>query len=374
MQLALVHDYLIQMGGAERVVAAMHRAFPHAPIYTSAVDRGRLLSDFELAEIRSSWMQRLPGIRQHFKKFFPLYPAAFRSFPPIEADCVWISASTFAKCIRTAPRVPAVCYCHNPTRFLWQPDKYLGEEVKSFAGQQAVRLFSGQLRKQDFAAAQQVDLLIANSRAVQDRIRTHYRRDAPIIHPPVNVDQFDVSYQTADYYLIVSRLVPYRRIDLAVQAFSSLRKRLVIVGEGPDLPRLKQHAGPTIEFRGYVGENSLKELYSNCRAVVVSGEEDFGITPVEAQACGKPVLAYGKGGALETIVEDETGVFFREATVEEVSRGVKRIEQISWDPECIRRNSERFSEARFLNKTKDVLEAAIAARKRSSQSASFAAY
>ena len=362
MKLALAHDYLIQMGGGERVVAAMHTAYPEAPIYTSAVDRRRLFDAFQNADIRTSWMQSLPFITHHthFKKYFALYPLAFRSIRPAEADIAWISCSTFAKFLKFPPATRTVCYLHNTTRFLWQTDDYLDYEVTPGTTNSLVRRFLPALREADRDATAAMDVLIANSENVRQRIRRCYSLNAVVINPPVEIQRFTVSTQDDGYYLIVSRLLGYKQIDLAIRAFNANGKRLVIVGNGPYLSNLRTIAGKTIEFAGRLSDDAITGHYSRCRALILPGEEDFGITPVEAMACGKPVIAFGRGGALETVLDAETGLFFHEPSVESLLDAIDRCESSAWNPDAIRRHSLRFSREAFLEKTRNLLAKTLA--------------
>jgi len=352
MKLVLAHDYLVQMGGAERVVAAMHRQFPSAPIYTSAVARQGLMEEFCDADIRTTWMQSLPLIdhHTHFKKYFALYPFAFRSFGTVDADVAWVSSSTFAKFLKFSPSTRTVCYLHNTTRFLWQTDEYLDYEVARGPLNRLVRAFLPRLREADREATAAMDVLVSNSRNVQDRIRRCYGLESLVINPPVETARFVRSDTDDGFFLIVSRLLGYKRIDLAIRALGKSGRRLVVVGEGPDLARLRELAGPGVEFCGRLPDAAIQDYYSKCRALVLPAEEDFGITPVEAMACGKPVIAYGKGGALETVVEGCTGTFFREQSVDSLVDAVDRCEATSWDSFAIRAHAEKFSREAFLEK------------------------
>ncbi|KAF0095839.1 MAG: group 1 glycosyl transferase [Puniceicoccaceae bacterium 5H] len=352
----IVHDYLIQMGGAERVVALMAEAFPEAEILTSATQYETLFPEFNGRTIRNSWMQHLPGINTHFKKFFPLYPWAFRSLGTVQDDLVWMSSSGFAKWTDFAPETPVFCYCHTPPRFFWQPDNYLPYEVPNKALQYVVRGMIPSLRQSDYRAAQRMTHLIANSRTVQDRIKQFYHRDSVVIHPPVDVERFTVSHHSEDFYLIVSRLVGYKGLDRAVVGLSKLGKRLVVIGSGPDKARLQSLAGPTVEFKGRLSDEEVTWHMQNCYAFVFPGLEDFGITPVEAQASGKPVLAFGGGGALETVQPGVSGMFFYEGTADSLAAAVPEFERQSWDPDTIRANAEQFSEQAFLDKMIGLME------------------
>jgi glycosyltransferase involved in cell wall biosynthesis len=355
MRLAIVHDYLIQMGGAERVVGAMAEAFPGATIFTSVTDTAGLLPEFTGRRITNTWLNRVPGVRKHFKKFLMLYPVAFWSLKPVDADVTWISSSGFAKWIRLDHRTASICYCHTPPRFFWEPDDYLQLEIKNALLRKVARHVLSVLQMLDHRCAQNIDHFIANSRCVQERIWRHYQRRSYVIYPPVNVERFDVQTESEDYYLVVSRLVGYKRIDRAVGAFNLLKKRLVIVGDGPDRKRLESMAGPTIHFLGRVGDDEAKRHLERCRGLIFPGREDFGIAPVEAQACGKPVIALAAGGALETVVSEETGVLFPDSTEESLAEAVERAEKIEWSPYRIRENAEQFSKEVFLRKTEEFI-------------------
>ena len=364
VQLAMAHDYLIQMGGAERVVASMVRRHPASPLYTSAIRRDTLLPEFERADIRTSWMQRLPGIKTHFKKYFALYPYAFRSFERVSASSLWVSASTFAKCLPFSSKTASVLYCHNPTRFLWMAGaEYVDSEVRIPWANRIVHGLVPWLRRIDFAAAQSFDIIVANSEAVRKRIAEYYRREAIVIHPPVQLDRFTPSAEHDGYYIIVSRLVAYKGIDRAVIACSRSGRRLVVVGKGPDQKRLEGLAGPTITFTGWASDAEVQRLMERSRGLIFPAEEDFGIAPVEAQACGKPVIAFARGGALETVIDGVTGCHFHDLTVESLLEALDRAETTLWSPSAIRQNAECFGEARFHELTQRALAQASALKR-----------
>lgn len=356
---ALAHDYLIPMGGAERVVATLHRFWPNAPIYTSAVNRDGLLPDLREADIRTTWMQRLPGIRGDFRRYFALYPLAFYGMPPVRSKVLVVSASTFAKCIRPAPECTSICYCHAPTRFLWENSEYLLREIGSVAVRWAIRAYLPILRRIDYLGAQRMDVMVANSKFVQAKILKAYDQDALVIHPPVEVDRFAVAERHDGFYLIASRLVGYKGIDHAIAGCERLGRQLIVIGDGPDRARLQKLAGEHVRFLGKVSDAVLRDHLQRCRAFIFPGVEDFGIAPVEAQACGKPVVALGKGGALETVVPGETGVWFDEQTPESLMAALRQVETIRWSPARIRRNAENFSSERFEEKMRDLVALAM---------------
>lgn len=354
--LVLVHDFLIQMGGAEKVVEVVAEAYPEAPILTSATMGSGLFPVFRSPRVRNTWMQKLPGMLKHHKKLFFLYPFAFASLRVPEAKIAWISSSSFSKWIRKPRGTRFLCYCHTPPRFFWNPDEYLENEIANPALRGFVRLLMPLFRWSDLRQSRKVDLFIANSQNIRRRIRECYGRNSIVVYPPVDVERFQLSERSEDFYLIVSRLVAYKRIDLAVEAFSRLGKRLVIIGDGPDRTRLEALAGPTVTFLGRAPDEVVSEKMATCRAYIFPGSEDFGITPVEAQACGKPVIAFRDGGALETVVDGKTGVFFDHPQADSLADAVREFEMKSWDPRRIRLNAERFSTARFLEETRHLIE------------------
>lgn len=359
--LVLVHDFLIQMGGAEKVVEVMALAWPAAPIATSATMGSNLFPVFRSPRVVNSWMQKMPGMLKLHKKLFFLYPFAFRSLRLPAARIAWISSSSFSKWVRKPRGMRFVCYCHTPPRYFWNPDEYLANEIGNPLLRRFVRILMPLFRWSDLRQSRKIDLFLANSQNVRRRIRECYGRNSIVVYPPVDVDRFRIGDRSEDFYLIVSRLVAYKRIDLAVRAFTALGKRLVVIGDGPDRARLEAIAGPTITFLGRAPDEVVTEKMATCRAYVFPGSEDFGIVPVEAQACGKPVIAFRDGGALETVVENKTGVFFDRPEAESLAAAVRDLESRTWDAKRIRRNAERFSTTRFLEETRDVLRRVSAA-------------
>ncbi|NLT71078.1 MAG: glycosyltransferase family 4 protein [Verrucomicrobiaceae bacterium] len=356
-RLTLVHDFLIQMGGAERVVETMAEAFSEAPIYTSATFGANLFPVFRSDRVRNSWMQALPGMERFHKMLFFLYPFAFRSLRMEPTELAWISSSSFSKWIAKPDGAKFICYCHTPPRYFWNPDEYLDNEIGNPLLRRLVRLLMPLFRRGDLRRSRRIDLFLANSENVRERIRQCYGRESLVVYPPVDVERFRVSERSDDFYLIVSRLVGYKHIDRAVRAFTASGKKLVIIGDGPDRARLESLAGANVLFLGRAPDEVVTERMAHCRAYIFPGSEDFGITPVEAQACGKPVIAYRDGGALETVIEGETGLFFDRPEADSLRAALEDFEQRSWDPARIRRNAERFSVERFLRETREILEA-----------------
>ncbi|MDT0496220.1 glycosyltransferase [Algiphilus sp. W345] len=361
-QLAIVHDYLIQMGGAEQVVASLHKAFPHAPIYTSVVDRKQLLPALREAPIHDSWMRSLPGISRRFKSYFPLYPAAFHSLGTIDCDLALISSSGFSKWARFSPRTIKISYCHTPARFLWMPDQYMEHEPIHPMLKAAAKLMLKPLRQRDYAIAQKIDHFIANSAYIQARIKQFYGRDSTVIHPPVTLTEFSATQDHGGYYLIASRLVGYKRIDIAMKAFSQNGRRLIVVGDGPDRARLQAMAGPSVEFKGWLPRAEMLAYLRNCYAFVFPGLEDFGITPVEAQACGKPVLAFGGGGVLETVVPGLSGMFFDAQSADSLNGRLQDFEAQQWNAGAIAGHAAQFGEARFIRQITQYVDEVLASR------------
>lgn len=348
MKIAIAHDWLNQMGGAEIVLETMVDLFPEAPVFTTIYWREGMPAAYRRWDIRTSWLDRAPGIYGHHQVYLPLYPPAVRSLDLRAFDVILSNKSGFIHGLRTRPGQVHLCYCLTPTRYAWDFESYAAREQLGGAVKLALRPLISALRRWDRRAADGVTHFAAISREVQARIETHYQRESVVIHPPLNIDRFQPDGKPpGDYYLIASRLIPYKRIDLAVAAFSRLNKRLVVVGEGRDRAALEAAAGPTVEFRGRLPWAELAQLMAGCRAFIFPGYEDFGLAPLEAQACGRPVIAYGRGGALDTVCEGETGLFFRAQTVEALIEAVHRFETMSFDPARIRRHAEQFSTARF---------------------------
>ena len=341
MQHALVHDWLNQIGGAEDVLQTLVDMFPGAPIYTSIYWPDAMPAAYRSWDIRTTWMDRLPSIHRHHQPYLPLYPLAFGRLDLSTYDLVLSNKSGFCHGVRSG-ETPHICYCLTPTRYVWEFEAYAAREAISPAAKAALRPLIRLLQRWDRQAARRVDHFVAISHAVQERIRRHYGREAAIIYPPVETERFQLASNPGDYYLIVSRLVPYKRIDLAVRAFTRLGLPLVIAGAGRDRAALEQLAGPTVTFLGRVPDEDLPDLYARCRAYVLPGEEDFCIAPVQAQAAGRPVIAYGAGGALDTVIEGETGVFFRASSPEALAAAVQTFSAERIDARTCVRNAARF--------------------------------
>ena len=363
MKVALIHDHLAQAGGAEKVLKVLTEMFPEAPIYTLLYEKKNVDKNFAGRHIETSVIQRLPGGVKHYKWYLFFMPMAVEFFDLRTFDLVISDASAFAKGVITSPDTLHICYCHTPTRYLWSDaHQYLNELKYNKWMKKIISLTLGRLRLWDYAAAQRVDHFIANSATVQKRISKYYRRDSEIIYPPVETDKFkiaDLSRQSRQerYFLLGCRLAPYKRADIVVQAFKALGDgfNLKIFGDGLDLPRLRRLAGgaSNIEFLGRVDEDKKAELYANALAFINPQEEDFGITAVEAMAAGRPVLAYRRGGATETVIEDKTGLFFDEQTPAAVMALLRRFladldsGRKTWNSRDIKEHAALYSVAEF---------------------------
>ncbi len=360
MRVALVHDYLTQMGGAERVLLALHELFPDAPIYTSIYNPAAVDPAFATMDVRVSFLQRIPFARRHNRWLLPLYPYAFDALDLRGYDLVISDSSAFAKGVVTRPDALHICYCHTPMRWAWSYEDYVEREHLGRLSRMLLRPLVSKLRLWDYAGAARVDYFIANSPTVAARIAKYYRRDSSILPPPVDTSRFTPCDSTEDYFLVVSRLVPYKRVDIAVESFSRLGLPLRVVGSGRDERRLRNLAAPNVEFLGQLDDADLREQMARCRALIFPGEEDFGLTPVEAQSCGRPVIAYAAGGALASVVEGSTGIFFPEQTANSLAHAVERFDDAFFDPAAIRRHAEEFDTQRFLRRFSQFIDARIA--------------
>ncbi len=359
MKLAIVFSWLNQYGGAERVLEVVHEMYPQAPIYTSIYDAEALPSHYRDWDIRTSFLDRLPGIHRHHQRYLPLYPFGFESFDLRGYDIVLSLSSAFGHGVITPAHTPHICYCLTPARFLWNYHGYIERESVGRLTRKALLPFLSYLRMWDRLAADRVDRFVAISRTVQARIHKYYGRDAEIIYPPVDTRSFADDSSPEDYYLIVSRLVPYKRIDLAIRAFNELGLPLKIIGDGRDRAALESLAKPNIQFLGYVTDDAQVRRYmAHCRALIFPGEEDFGLVPVEAMAQGRPVIAFKGGGALDTIEEGRTGLFFPLPTPDSLATTVRQFEKQAhlFDPKHIQSHAQRFSANRFQRELSKLLQ------------------
>lgn len=356
MRVAIVHDYLNQTGGAERVVESFHRLWPDAPIFTTIADGDAMPASLCEADIRVSWMQRLPAWRRHFRALLPLYPLAIESFDLQGYDVVISSSSAWAKAARAPAGAVHVCYCHTPMRWVWDYEHYVAREGFGVLTRLALPPVIAALRSWDVRTARRPTHLVVNSRVVQERVQRCWGRESELLHPPVETARFSVGSGAGRAHLVVSRLAHYKRIDLAVAAFTQLGLPLEIIGDGPARRSLEAMAGPTIMFRGRVDDAGVARAMQECRALIFPGEEDFGITPLEANASGRPVIAYRAGGAMETVRDGVTGVLFAEQTAASLSDAVRRAADIQWDAASIRRHAETYSVASFEARFRAIVE------------------
>ncbi len=359
MKIALVHDYLVQDGGAERVLQAFQEVWPDAPTFALLHDEETMGASFRGKDIRTSFLQNVPFALKRYKWFMPLMPTATEHHNLAGYDVVLSSTSAFAKGVITRPDTLHLCYCHTPTRYLWSDThSYVNEQgLPSFLSKLLPMMLTN-IRVWDRLAAERVDRFVANSETVAKRIGKYYQRDSKVIHPPVDTSRFYISPKTENYFLAGGRLVAYKRFDVVVKAFSKLGIPLKIFGEGPELERLKENAGSNIEFVGRVGEKQKAELYSKCLAYLHPQEEDFGITAVEAMASGRPVIAYRKGGATETVIDGVTGLFLEDQSWEELANQIIRFDASEFDPKAIREHALSYDTEVFKERIQDFVEAA----------------
>lgn len=351
-RIAIAHDYLVQYGGAERVVEALHEAFPEAPVYTTMYEPDALPPAFREMDVRTSFLQDMPGLRRHFKLGLPLYPAAIRSLDLSGYDVVISSSSGWAHAVVADPEAVHIVYCHTPARWLYRTESYLPRE------QTLAAPLLPALRRWDRRSARRPTEYVANSAAVRERIFTQYRRAARVVHPPVETSRFRI-LEPEDFYLCASRLLPYKRIDLAIEGCKLLGARLIVAGDGEARADLERQAAGTAEFVGRVSDEEMAELLGRCRALIVPAEEDFCITAVEAMAAGRPVVGFARGGLLETVALYRTGSFFATQAPEAVAAAISHLERLELVPEAIRAHALRFDVSRFQAEMSDVVDEAL---------------
>ncbi|MBI4232758.1 glycosyltransferase [Candidatus Peregrinibacteria bacterium] len=359
MKVAIVHDFLLKLGGAERVVKALADLYPQAPIYTLLYDEEKVGDVFPKARVRTSFLQKYPKfIRKHHRLLINQMPRAIEELDLEDFDLVISSSSAFSHGLVTALKTKHVCYCHSPMRYAWDwASEYRKENnLKGLRGM-LYSLLIKNLREWDRSAADRPDMYLANSMNVQKRLSKYYDVKSEVVYPPVDTRRFKVSHEHSGYFLIVSTLTPYKRVDLAVQLFNKIGRRLVIIGDGPQREYLENISGENIDFLGFKDDDTVREYLENCRAFIFPGEEDFGIAPIEAMACGKPVLAYGKGGAVETVISGKTGEFFFEPNVEAMEDGLARLlyNEKYYKANTIRRHALNFSQEKFEQRMKSSL-------------------
>jgi glycosyltransferase involved in cell wall biosynthesis len=365
LRVALVHDWLTGMRGGEKCLEVMCELFPDAPIYTLLHVKGAMSPLIESKTIHTSFLQRFPFVEQKYRMYLPLFPFAIEAFDFSDYDLLLSTSHCVAKGAKPRGDALHLCYCFTPMRYVYEMyDEYFGKGQAGMATRMAMKIVAPLLRAWDKKTADRVHHFVAISEHVRQRIHRHYGRDAEVIFPPVDTAKFQASRRDKGYYLIVSALVPYKKVDLAVKAFNKIGKRLIIVGKGPDEEKLRYLAKPNVEFLGWKSDDELALLYAGCTALVFPGEEDFGIVPLEAMASGKAVIAYGKGGALETVQDGLSGVFFYEQTVEALEIAVSKAEQMQFDVENVRNRALRFSRSIYKDAMKKFIEEKIEAHNR----------
>jgi len=359
-RIAIVHDWLPVYGGAERVLEQMLQVYPDADIFSliDALDEEnrKFLNG---KPVKTSFVQKLPGGKKYYRHCFPLMPLAIEQFDFSSYDMVITSSYAFAKGIITGPRQLHLCYCHSPIRYAWDLQTQYLKESNMDRGLMSwfVRSMLHMIRMWDCRTAAGVDAFMANSRFIARRIEKVYRRDATVVYPPVNIERFEACREKEDFYVTASRLVPYKRMDLIIQAFNGMPERqLVVIGDGPELPKLRHLASANVKVLGWQPQEVLKSNLQRAKGFVFGGEEDFGIILLEAQASGTPVIAYGRGGALETVQENETGIFFGEQTIESLQSAIAEFESRQWDAGKCRANAERFSAKLFRERFQTFVE------------------
>ena len=347
MRVALVHDYLTQYGGAERVLDEFKLIFPDAPVFVSVLDLARMPLRYREWEIHTSWLQQVPYLRRDPRKLLPLLPNAFEAFDLSRFDMVLTSSSGLCHGILTGPDTCKITYCHSPPRFVWDFPAYAQREGLPRGMQFMMRPMMKRVRQWDKSCASRTDYWLATSRVVRQRIAKYYRRDSMVIPPPVDVARFQETREHEGYYLMLMRLVGWKRPDIVVEACTRLNLPLVVAGDGRELASLRCLAGPTVKFVGRVDDTQMRTLYARCKAFILPSEEDFGITPLEAMASGKPVIAYAGGGALDTVVSGVTGTFFDAQTGDSVANALRSFETRRFDAARIRQHAERFDAILF---------------------------
>ncbi len=360
MRVAIVHDYLNQYGGAERVLDELKLMYPEAPVYVSIYDPRRMPERYQQWDIRTSWLNRVPMANRKHQMLLPLYPMAFEGFDFSDYDLVVSSSSGFAHGVLTQPDTLNVCYCHSPPRFLWDYHRYAEREHLSRPARAVLASQLIKLRQWDRGSANRTDVWVSTSNVVQKRVQRTYSQPSTIIPPPVDTTRFDVGDGSGGFYLMLMRLVGWKRPDIVVDACTRLKLNLVVAGDGRELAALRERAGPTIRFVGRVDDGQMRELYRDCKALILPSEEDFGITPLESMASGRPVIAFGRGGVLDTVIPGTTGVFFEEQSADSVADTLSEFDANHFDPAAIRRHAEGFDSVMFRRRLKALIDSHLA--------------
>ena len=355
LNIAIAHDWITNVSGAERVLLAIMEIFPRAEIFTSVFD-AKKAKPFAKYKVNTSFLQKIPFMKSRREALVPFAPFAFENFDLSGFDLVISNNSMPSKGVITKPEVPHICYCHTPSRYLWQPEIDPRAEKGFLSGLR--QRTAHKLRIWDMAACARPDYYVANSKNVQSRIKKYYKQDSEVLYPPVDIDRFNIAEEkdVKDYFLFVSRLIGYKKCDLIIEAFNELGLPLKIIGQGPEKSALQAKAKGNIEFLGFLSDEEIKKYYREAKAFIFAAEEDFGIVPIEAMASGRPVIAYEAGGSCETVVEGKTGVFFPEQTKESLILAVNNFDAKLFHPEEIRKYAEKFSKERFQKEFIEIIE------------------
>lgn len=355
-EIALVHDYFIQMGGAEKVAEEMHAMFPGAPMFSTVDQREELPAGLQRSPVKTSWMRHLPINKRNHRHFFMLYPLAIESLDLSAYDLIISSTSGYAKGVRKKKGAVHVCYCHTPMRWVWCYRSYAEREEFGPVKKAVLPLLLKGLKRWDLRAAKQPDFFIANSQVIADRIKQCYGREAVVIPPPIDVERFRPDEPDEDFYLLLSRMIPYKRLDLAIEACRKLDRPLVVIGDGVGRRKLERLAGRNTRFLGRQPDAVVNRYAGRCRALIFPGEEDFGMVPLEVNASGRPVIAFRGGGAVETVIENQTGVFFNEQTPDSLAEAIENFESRRWDRGVLRRHAEKYDRPVFRSRLLEYLE------------------
>ncbi|RLD17171.1 MAG: glycosyltransferase family 4 protein [Caldiserica bacterium] len=359
LKVALIHDWLTGMRGGEKVLEAFCELFQEADIYTFIWNKGRVSEKIERHKIYTSILQKLPFSKTKYRYYLPIMPYLIESFYLKNYELVISSSHCVAKGIKVKKGIPHICYCHTPMRYVWDLyDDYFGKGKTNFFVRTAMRFLRGYLQKWDIKSSFRVTHFIANSKNVKRRIEKYYGRDAVVIYPPVDISAFPEK-RKKDFYLVVTAFVPYKKVEIVIDAFNRLKYPLKIVGTGPEERKLRKMAEKNIEFLGWIDNFKLKEYYAEAKAFIFPQLEDFGITAVESLAAGTPVIAYNKGGVTEIIQDGETGVFFDKQTPESLISAIKRFEKMSFDREILKKKAYYYRKERFINEIKNFIETEI---------------
>jgi glycosyltransferase involved in cell wall biosynthesis len=355
VHIAVVHDYFTQMGGAEKVAEELVRMLPNADLHATVALADRMPQSLAGRKVETTWMQHMPAMKEYYRLYFLLYPLAVRSLDLSGYDLVISSSSGYVKGVRTDRDATHVCYCHTPMRWAWSFDSYSARETMGSAKRLLLPPLIRALRNWDEGASRSPDHFVANSKTVAARIERAYGRTAEVIHPPIDVNRFRASTEQEDYYLVLARLVSYKRLDLAIEACTALGRRLMVIGDGPDLARLMAKAGPTVTFLNHISDGEVEHYAARCRALIFPGEEDFGMAPLEIAAAGRPTIAYRAGGAVETIIDGVTGVFFDRQDASSLAEAIRRFERQEWSAEVLRSHAEGFGVDVFQSRFRQFL-------------------